>query len=82
MAAGGNHLPDWVIARPVYVGGTFVGLTCNRAHQSDIGGGAAGAYNPSATEVFQEGIRLPVLRLVAGRHDAGRPSCRRRAVLM
>ena len=63
-AAGGNHLPDWVIARPVYVGGTFVGLTCNRAHQSDIGGGAAGAYNPSATEVFQEGIRLPVLRLV------------------
>ena len=63
-AAGGNHLPDWVIARPVFVGGQMVGLTCNRAHQSDIGGGAAGAYNPSATEVFQEGIRLPVLRLV------------------
>ena len=62
-AAGGNHLPDWVIARPVFVGGRMVGLTCNRAHQSDIGGGAAGAYNPSATEVFQEGIRLPVLKL-------------------
>ncbi len=63
-AAGGNHLPDWVIARPVFVAGSFVGMTCNRAHQSDIGGGAAGAYNPSATDVFQEGIRLPVLRLV------------------
>ena len=62
--AGGNHLPDWVIARPIFAGGAFVGLTCNRAHQSDIGGGAAGAYNPSATEVFHEGIRLPVLRLV------------------
>ena len=62
--AGGNHLPDWVIARPIFAGGDFVGLTCNRAHQSDIGGGAAGAYNPSATEVFHEGIRLPVLRLV------------------
>jgi N-methylhydantoinase B len=63
-AAGGNHLPDWVIARPVFVDGTFVAMTCNRAHQSDIGGGAAGTYNPTATEVYQEGIRLPVLRLV------------------
>ncbi len=63
-AAGGNHLPDWVVARPVFVDDRMVGLTCNRAHQSDIGGGAAGAYNPAATEVFEEGIRLPVLRLV------------------
>ena len=63
-AAGGNHLPDWVIARPIFLEDTFVGLTCNRAHQSDIGGGAAGAYNPSATESYHEGIRLPVLRLV------------------
>ena len=63
-AAGGNHLPDWVIARPIFLEDTFGGLTCNRAHQSDIGGGAAGAYNPSATEIYHEGIRLPVLRLV------------------
>tara|TARA_R110002072_G_scaffold63634_12_gene158126 strand:+ start:1206 stop:2963 length:1758 start_codon:yes stop_codon:yes gene_type:complete len=62
--AGGNHLPDWVIARPVFVGGKMVGLTCNRAHQSDIGGGAAGAYNPVATDAWSEGVRLPVLRLV------------------
>jgi N-methylhydantoinase B len=63
-AAGGNHLPDWVIARPVFVEGQMVGLTCNRAHQSDIGGGAAGAYNPTATDAWQEGVRLPVLKLV------------------
>jgi N-methylhydantoinase B len=63
-AAGGNHLPDWVIARPVFVEGKMVGFTCNRAHQSDIGGGAAGAYNPTATEAWQEGVRLPVLKLV------------------
>lgn len=62
--AGGNHLPDWVIARPVFVGGKMVGLTCNRAHQSDIGGGAAGAYNPIATDAWSEGVRLPVLKLV------------------
>ncbi|WP_211228885.1 hydantoinase B/oxoprolinase family protein [Thalassobaculum salexigens] len=62
--AGGNHLPDWVIARPVFVGGRLVSFVCNRAHQSDIGGGAAGTYNPEATEVWQEGVRLPVLKLV------------------
>ena len=63
--AGGNHLPDWVIARPVFADGTLLGFCCNRAHQSDIGGGAAGTYNPEATEIYHEGIRLPVLRLVS-----------------
>lgn len=63
-AAGGNHLPDWVIGRPVIVDGHLVAFTCNRAHQSDIGGGAAGTYNPAATEIFHEGIRLPPLKLV------------------
>jgi len=71
--AGGNHLPDWVIARPVFTdeggpesGGepTLVGFCCNRAHQSDIGGGIAGTYNPEATEIWQEGIRLPVMKLI------------------
>ncbi len=62
--AGGNHLPDWVIARPVFAEGRIAAFACNRAHQSDIGGGAAGTYNPAATEIFHEGIRLPVLRLV------------------
>ncbi|MGI9477568.1 MAG: hydantoinase B/oxoprolinase family protein [Hyphomicrobiaceae bacterium] len=64
--AGGNHLPDWVIARPIFVdsGRRLAGFCCNRAHQSDIGGGVAGTYNPEATEIWQEGIRLPVLKLV------------------
>ena len=66
--AGGNHLPDWVIARPIFHGGRLVAFTCNRAHQSDIGGGAAGTYNPAASEIYHEGIRLPVLRLI----EAGR----------
>jgi N-methylhydantoinase B len=66
--AGGNHLPDWVIARPIFVGpegeGRLAGFCCNRAHQSDIGGGLAGTYNPEATEIWHEGIRLPVMKLV------------------
>jgi N-methylhydantoinase B len=67
-AAGGNHLPDWVIARPIFVGPRgaerLAGFCCNRAHQSDIGGGLAGTYNPEATEIWHEGIRLPVMKLV------------------
>jgi len=65
--AGGNHLPDWVVARPIFVGTAdpvLAGFCCNRAHQSDIGGGLAGTYNPEATEIWQEGIRLPVMRLI------------------
>ncbi|MEM7339438.1 MAG: hydantoinase B/oxoprolinase family protein [Actinomycetota bacterium] len=76
--AGGNHLPDWVIGRPIFVppepgaeiepddpheGWRLAGFCCNRAHQSDIGGGLAGTYNPEATEIWQEGIRLPVMKL-------------------
>lgn len=62
--AGGNHLPDWVIARPAFHEGRIVGFACNRAHQADIGGGAAGTYNPEATEIYHEGIRIPPVRLV------------------
>ncbi len=62
--SGGNHLPDWVIGRPVFATGELVGFCCNRAHQSDIGGGAAGTYNPEATEIWHEGLRLPVMKLV------------------
>ncbi len=65
-AAGGNHLPDWVVSRPVFADGALIGFACNRAHQSDIGGGAAGTYNARATDIWQEGVRLPVLRIVEG----------------
>lgn len=68
--AGGNHLPDWVIAWPVFEKGHLIAFTCNRAHQSDIGGGAAGTYNPAATEIFHEGVRIPPIKLVrAGETD-------------
>lgn len=62
--AGGNHLPDWTVMRPVFHEDTLVAFTCNRAHQSDIGGGAPGTYNPAATEIFHEGIRLPPLCII------------------
>lgn len=70
--AGGNHLPDWLIAWPVFEGDTLIAFTCNRAHQSDIGGGAAGTYNPEATEIFHEGVRIPPVKLMQnGKMDDG-----------
>lgn len=63
--AGGNHLPDFTIMQPVFLNGALIAFTCNRAHQSDIGGGAAGTYNPKAEEIFHEGLRIPVVKLVS-----------------
>jgi len=57
--AGNNHLADWTMMRPVFVDGELFAFSCNRAHQSDIGGGVAGTYNAAAREIFHEGVRIP-----------------------
>ncbi len=64
---GGNHLPDLTVLLPVFAHGHLAFWSINRAHQSDIGGSTHGAYNPAATEIWQEGIRIPPLKL----YDAG-----------
>ena len=48
---------------PVFAGDTLVFWTINRAHHSDIGGATYGAYNPTATSIFQEGLRIPPLKI-------------------
>jgi N-methylhydantoinase B len=60
---GGNHLPDLTVFVPVFVGEEPKFWSINRAHQSDIGGATHGAYNASATDIWQEGIRVTPLRL-------------------
>ncbi len=64
---GGNHLPDLTAFVPVFDGERLAFWSINRSHQSDIGGATHGAYNASATEIFQEGLRVPPLKL----YDAG-----------
>ena len=59
----GSHLPDVTVFAPVFIEGSVAFWTINRAHHSDIGGSTHGAYNPSATEIFHEGLRIPPLRL-------------------
>jgi N-methylhydantoinase B len=63
---GGSHLPDLTIILPVFAGQHLRFVTVVRAHQSDIGGATHGAYNPGAFEIWQEGIRIPPIRLGEG----------------
>ena len=60
---GGSHLPDITIIRPVFHQGRLLFYGVNRAHHSDVGGGTHGGYNPGANEIFQEGLRIPPLKL-------------------
>ncbi|MGM9567408.1 MAG: hydantoinase B/oxoprolinase family protein [Clostridia bacterium] len=62
---GGNHLPDIGIITPVFYGDKLMFFCVSRAHHGDIGGSTAGSYNPKATEIFQEGIRIPPTRLMS-----------------
>ena len=62
---GGSHLPDLTAFVPVFTHHSARPLfwTVNRAHHSDIGGATHGAYNAAATEIWQEGLRIPPLKL-------------------
>ncbi len=60
---GGSHLPDLTAFVPVFAGSRLAFWSVVRAHQSDIGGATMGGYNPGATEIWQEGLRVPPIRL-------------------
>src|SRR5262245_18063141 len=63
--AGGTHLPDVTVVAPVFVRGARrpFAYVANRAHHADIGGMSPGSM-PLASDVFQEGLRLPPVKLV------------------
>ncbi|MDJ0386926.1 hydantoinase B/oxoprolinase family protein [Roseomonas sp. E05] len=63
---GGQHIPDILAFRPVFVAGTRVAIVGTLCHHLDMGGMAAGSYAATATEIFQEGLRIPPLKLVRG----------------
>ncbi|MBS1878793.1 MAG: hydantoinase B/oxoprolinase family protein [Actinobacteria bacterium] len=66
---GGTHCPDWTIIRPVTVAPGVTFLTCVRGHVNDVGGPVPGNYNVNARDVWQEGFRIPPVRIVsAGEH--------------
>ena len=65
--AGGAHLPDLTLVTPVFAGHDDpVAFVANRAHHADIGGSRAGGVSADSTEIFQEGLRIPPVKLFEG----------------
>jgi N-methylhydantoinase B len=62
---GVTHLNDVVLAMPVFAEGELVAWTANIAHWNDVGGMVPGSISNEAKEIFQEGLRLPAIKLIS-----------------
>ncbi len=69
---GGTHLPDVLIARPLFRNNELYAFACNRGHWADIGGMGPGSYSPATSDIHQEGMIIPPVKLFeAGRVNSG-----------
>jgi N-methylhydantoinase B len=67
---GGTHLNDFRLVRPIFRDGALFCWLASVGHWLDIGGNVPGGFNARATESFQEGVRIPPVKLIrAGRMD-------------
>lgn len=60
---GGSHLPDIFLFKPIFAYDTLVGWSCCIGHQTDIGGRIPGGNACDSTEIYQEGLQIPPLKL-------------------
>lgn len=61
---GGQHLSDIQTFMPVFLDGRRIAIAGILVHHLDVGGGAPGSYDATATEIYQEGFRIPPLKVV------------------
>jgi N-methylhydantoinase B len=64
--AGGTHLNDVTIIYPVFRDGQLIFFPAVRAHWADVGGMVPGSMSGKATEIYQEGLRIPPLKILEG----------------
>jgi N-methylhydantoinase B len=67
---GGSHLPDIFMFMPIFHDGRLIAFSSTCAHHVDVGGMAPGSASTEATEIFQEGLRIPICKL----YERGRPN--------
>lgn len=60
---GGTHLSDVTLAKPVFFNGLLVAWTANKAHWTEVGGKDPGSFSPDSTEVYQEGLQFPTIKI-------------------
>lgn len=63
---GGNHLSDVALIAPIFFEGELVAFAVNKAHWTEVGGMAAGSWTTDSTEIYQEGLQFPAIRLYQG----------------
>src|SRR5690606_22755106 len=68
--AGGMHLPDVHIVKPIFHEGELEGFATTVVHQIDVGGLAPGSTAVYSTEIFQEGLRIPIVKM----YEKGKPN--------
>ena len=61
---GGCHMPEHAVIKPVYYEGELFGFVSNIGHVAEIGGMAPGSFAATATDVYQEGLRLPLVKIM------------------
>lgn len=62
---GGAHLPDFTLITPIFTDDYLLGFAANRAHHADVGGTRAGSIAAESSEIYEEGVRIPPVRLYA-----------------
>jgi len=60
---GGAHLPDITFVAPAFYEGKLIGFVATRAHHADVGGMTPGSLPAAASEIYQEGLRIPPVKL-------------------
>jgi N-methylhydantoinase B len=60
---GGTHTADVALIKPVFVEDSLLAFAISVAHWSEVGGSVAGSLSPKATEIYQEGLRFPGIRI-------------------
>ena len=61
---GGCHLPEFTVIKPVFFKGEIIAFMCVIGHMTEVGGMVPGGFAGDATEVFQEGIRFPPVKII------------------
>jgi len=64
--SGGMHLPDIFVFKPIFINGALFGFAATTAHMADIGGRVPGGNAADSTEIYQEGLRIPMVKLFSG----------------
>ncbi len=69
--SGGTHACDFAIVKPIFFDGRILAYAINVAHYLDVGGSVPGSLAPNAVSVFQEGLRLPGVKVVCSDRFSG-----------